>query len=49
VPAWADLPIEAIGVWFAAGYTVVFLTNAGFLVVGGWLGLRSHPGRPDAE
>ena len=28
VPAWADLPIAAIGVWIAAGYTVVMFYEA---------------------
>lgn len=32
----------------ATGYTVVFLTNAGFLVAGGYLGLRSHAKSPDS-
>jgi hypothetical protein len=33
----------------ATGYTVVFLTNAGFLVAGGYLGLRSHAKSPDSS
>ena len=37
------VPLLFGGLGSAAGYTVVFLTNAGFLVAGGWLGLRSHP------
>lgn len=28
VPAWSDLPVEAIAVWFAAGYTVVMFYEA---------------------
>ena len=43
------VPLLFGGLGSAAGYTVVFLTNAGFLAAGGWLGLRSHPGKSDAE
>lgn len=37
------VPLLFGGLGSAAGYTVVFLTNAGFLVVGGYMSLRSHP------
>jgi MFS family permease len=40
------VPLLFGGLGSAAGYTLVFLTNAGFLVAGGWLGLRSHPKKP---
>jgi MFS family permease len=40
------VPLLFGGLGSAAGYTVVFLTNAGFLVAGGYLGLRSHAKPP---
>lgn len=39
------VPLLFGGLGTAAGYTVVFLTNAGFLAAGGYLGLRSHEKR----
>lgn len=42
------VPLLFGAVGTAAGYTVVFLTNAGFLAAGGYLGLRSHTKRPPA-
>jgi MFS family permease len=41
------VPLLFGGLGSAAGYTVIFLTNAGFLVAGGYLGLRSHARSPD--
>ncbi|MGQ0752563.1 MAG: MFS transporter [Betaproteobacteria bacterium] len=43
------VPLLFGGLGTAAGFTVVFLTNAGFLVAGGWLGLRSHARKSDAD
>jgi MFS family permease len=40
------VPLLFGGLGSAAGYTVVFLTNAGFLVAGGYLGLRTHAKPP---
>lgn len=37
------VPLLFGGLGSAAGYTVVFLTNAGFLVAGGYMSLRTHP------
>lgn len=36
------VPLLFGGLGSAAGYTVVFLTNAGFLAAGGYMGLRTH-------
>jgi len=43
------VPLLFGGLGSAAGYTVVFLTNAGFLAAGGWLGLRSRERRFDSD
>jgi MFS family permease len=43
------VPLLFGGLGSATGYTVVFLTNAGFLVAGGYLGLRSHAKSPDSS
>ncbi|OGA40423.1 MAG: hypothetical protein A3G24_15080 [Betaproteobacteria bacterium RIFCSPLOWO2_12_FULL_62_13] len=36
------IPLLFGGLGSVAGYAVVFLTNAGFLVVGGWISMRYH-------
>lgn len=39
------IPLVFGGLGSVAGYAAVFLTNAGFLVVGGYMSLRQHPKR----
>jgi MFS family permease len=41
------IPLVFGGLGSVAGYAAVFLTNAGFLVVGGYMSLRGHARRKD--
>ena len=43
------VPLLFGAVGTVAGYTVVFLTNAGGLVAGGWVSWRNHPKAAPAE
>ena len=37
------VPLLFGGLGSAAGYAAVFLSNAGFLALGGYMSLRNHP------